>query len=382
MKVLIFGYGLHGGGFDTATYFLSHGDEVRITDIRNREKLGESIDYLEKKGAVIHCGGHITDDFVWADVVIKSHTIRLDNEFLKFSKRIENDLTYSYSRPECQKIKIICVTGYHNKTTTASALCHALNYMGKKAHMCGNMGISAFSEVRKWDQGDVPDYLIIELSSWQARDIYTFLKGKVPHIEASVITTVFDKNVEGERSFKRTGEFNLHANHIVCPMEVKNTIEKLAIKKAKMVSSFESVRGMSKALPEKMKPSYAVLRKIGFNASQVNEALKSFKGIPNRSELVLRTDNTMFINDSSSIIPAAVNFTMENLGSLPVNLICGGSDSSLDAGPMLKSLKTAASVNLLDGSFTQKRLLPLLKENGISFNGPYEDMEEAVSSAM
>ena len=130
-----------------------------------------------------------------------------------------------------------------------------------------------------------------------------------------------------------------------------------------------------------MRASYAVLRKLGFSSSQANMALKSFRGIPGRNEMVLRTDNSMYVNDSSSLIPAATNFTMENFENLPVHLICGGSDSSLDADIMLSSLKGAASVHLLAGSFTEKGLIPLLRKHRIRFSGPYEKMEEAVYSA-
>lgn len=384
MNVLIFGYGLHGGGFDSAMYFLGRGDNVTVTDIRNREMLGESVDYLEKKGAVIHCGGHMTDDFLWADIVIKSPAIRLENEFLTFSRRTENEFTYVYSCPQAKSIKFICVTGSRNKTTTASAICHCLNALGKKAHMAGNMGISAFSELTRWDNGDVPEYLVLELSAWQARDIYAFMRGHVPHIEVSVITGAYNtqKLNTGDDSF-RSGAFNHHANHIVCPSEIKEGIQKLASKKAKNISSFESAsRSMSKALPPKMAASFAVLKKLGFNSGAINNALKSFKGIPNRNELVLRTENTLFINDSSSIMPASTNFTMDNFESLPVHLICGGSDSSMDPAPLLSSIRAAASVHLLDGTFTQKKLIPLLKEEGIRFNGPYIQMGEAVSSAI
>ena len=381
MNVLIFGYGAHGGGFDSAMYFLSHGDNVRITDIRSRDSLGESLDYLEKKGAVIHCSGHQTADFEWADIVIKSPSIRLDNEFLTYAKRVENDLTYAYSRRESRRIRIICVTGAQYKTTTASALCHALNYLGHKTHICGNMGISAFSEIQKWDEGDVPEYLVIEMSTWMARDIYHFMKHKVPHVEVSIITTLFENQEENADALNRTGEFNLHANYLICPAEVKDILEKIAAKKAKNISSIESARGMTKALPDKMRRPYAVLRKLGFSATQANEALKSFKGNPNRGELVLRTDNAIYINDSSSIIPAAVNFTADNYESLPVHLICGGSDSSLDASAMLPTLKAAASLSLLEGTFTRRRLIPLLKENKIKYSGPFEKMEEAVTCA-
>ena len=138
---------------------------------------------------------------------------------------------------------------------------------------------------------------------------------------------------------------------------------------------------MTKALPDKMRPAFAVLRKLGYSSSQANNALKGFKGIPSRNELVLRTNNAMFINDSSSVMPAAVGFTVDNFENLPVHIICGGSDTGLDPSPMLNALKGAASVELLDGSFTRKTLIPKLVESGIEYNGPYKKMEEAVKTA-
>ncbi len=383
MNVLIFGYVPHGGGFESTMYFLSRGDNVTITDIRSRGSLGESLDYLEKKGAVIHCGGHITDDFRDADLVIKSPTIRQDNEFLSYSKRTESDISYGSSRPEIKQVKVICVTGSRHKSVTTSSLCHALNALGHKAHMCGNMGLTAFSELRSWDGGDIPEYLIIEMSAWVARDTYKFMGGNVPHVEVSVITSAFGENGSEEVNLsKGTGEFNVHADHIICPSVVKDTIGKLAHKKAKNVSSIESAsKGLSKALPEKMRASYAVLRKLGFSSSDINNVLKSFRGVPGRGEMVLRTDCAMYVNDSSSLIPAATCFTMDNFASLPVHLICGGSDSSLDAEGMLSALKAAASIHLIEGSFTAERLIPLLRANGMEFSGPYKEMEEAVASA-
>ncbi|MBO4280022.1 MAG: hypothetical protein LIR25_02180 [bacterium] len=383
MNVLIFGYVPHGGGFESAMYFLSRGDSVTITDIRSRSSLGESLDYIEKQGAVIHCGGHLTDDFLNADLVVKSPTIKLDNEFLSYSKRTESDLSYASYRPEIKQVKMICVTGSRNKTVTTSSLCHALNVLGHKTHMCGNMGLTAFSELRNWDNGDIPEYLIIEMSSWVARDTYTFLGENVPHVAVSVITSPFGEAGSEEISLGEcTGEFNVHADHIICPASVKDTIGKLAHKKAKNVSSIESAsKGLSKALPEKMRASYAVLRKLGFSSSDINNVLKSFRGIPGRGEMVLRTECALYVNDSSSLIPAATGFTMENFVNLPVHLICGGSDSSLDAEGMLGALKAAASIHLLDGSFTATRLMPLLKSKRIKFSGPYKEMEEAVSSA-
>ena len=383
MNVLIFGYVPHGGGFESAMYFLSRGDNVTVTDIRSRASLGESLDCLEQKGAVIHCGGHITDDFLNADLVIKSPTIKLDNEFLTYSRRTESELSYAVYRPEISQVKMICVTGSRNKSITTSSLCHALNALGHKTHMCGNMGLNAFSELRSWDKGDIPEYVIVEMSSWVARDTYTFLGDKVPHVAVSVITSAFGETGQDEKQLSEsTGEFNIHSDHIICPSVVKDTIGKLAHGKAKNVSSIESAaKGLSKALPAKMSASYAVLRKLGFSSSDINNVLKSFRGIPGRGEMVLRTESALYVNDSSSLIPAATGFTMENFVNLPVHLICGGSDGSLDAEGMLGALKAAASIHLLEGSFTAKKLIPLLKARKIRYSGPYKEMEEAVSSA-
>ena len=383
MNVLIFGYVLHGGGFETSMYFLTRGDNVTVTDTRSRDSLGESLDFLESKGAVIHCGELLEEDFRNADLVIKHPTIRLDHEMLSLARRVENDLSYAACRPEPRLIKLICVTGFRDKTITTSAVCHALNALGSTAHMCGNMGLTAFSELRQWEKGHVPEYMVLEMSSWLARDTYHLVDRRVPHVEISVITSPFeDTNQDDARPVERTGEFNLHANHIICPSKVKDAIGKLAQKKAKNIASIESAsKGMSKALPDRMRAAYAVLRKLGFSSSQANMALKSFRGIPGRNEMVLRKDNAMYVNDSSSLIPAATNFTMENFENLPVHLICGGSDRSLDASVMLGSLKSAATVHLLSGSFTEKKLIPMLRRHRIKFNGPYEKMEEAVYSA-
>jgi len=240
----------------------------------------------------------------------------------------------------------------------------------------GNTLATAFSEIRRWDAGDVPEYLIIEMSTWQARDTYIYIKKAVPQVAVSVITSPFGQ------ADVFSGEFNAHSDHIVCPSEVKRQIAKISAGKAGDVSEIESTaRNLDKSLPDKMAPAFAVLRKLGFSATRINDVLKCFKGIPNRNEMVLRTAQTMYINDSSSMIPEAVNFTMANFENLPVHLICGGSDAGLDATVMLNSLRTAASVHLLDGSFTRKQLIPVLRENGIGYEGPFEKIEEAFDSA-
>jgi UDP-N-acetylmuramoylalanine--D-glutamate ligase len=56
MKVLIFGLGILGGGFASASFFLDQGDEVRITDLRSETVLGGPLAILKHRGALAICG--------------------------------------------------------------------------------------------------------------------------------------------------------------------------------------------------------------------------------------------------------------------------------------------------------------------------------------
>jgi len=48
---------------------------------------------------------------------------------------------------------------------------------------------------------------------------------------------------------------------------------------------------------------------------------------------------------------------------------------------MLHALTTVKSITLLDGTFTQNRLIPFLQENDIKYSGPFNNMKEAFINA-
>ena len=79
MRVLIFGFGVLGGGYAAATYFLDRGDEVRITDLRSEQELGEPLQLLKRRGASIVCQTHREEDFEWAELVIKNPAVPIEN---------------------------------------------------------------------------------------------------------------------------------------------------------------------------------------------------------------------------------------------------------------------------------------------------------------
>jgi UDP-N-acetylmuramoylalanine--D-glutamate ligase len=88
-----------------------------------------------------------------------------------------------------------------------------------------------------------------------------------------------------------------------------------------------------------------------------------------------------FYNDSAATIPEAAAACIEALSAIsPLVLVTGGTDKNLDFSIHAEAAIKAKEVILLAGTGSEK-LIPLLAENNISFNGPFDDLEKAVRCA-
>ena len=391
MKVLIFGLGMHGGGFSAASYFLDHGDEVRVTDLKGDSQLGSEVQTLTERGAVCITGNHRAQDFSWADIVIKNPAIPPDNPLLASARMVVNDFAWLFSSPWCEQTKIIAITGTKGKTTTSAAVAHVLEKMGFEAMQCGNMGISAFSVLKDWEnrvaQGKkMPDYLVCEFSSWLIRDTYTAMHGLLPPMEICALTNFYPDHLNAYKSTdqylaEKLELFGPHTKKAVVPDALIKDIQKLTGLDRKHVNGID--RSCAKVLQEMphLKSAYAILLSLGFKWKTILKALQSFSGVPHRIEQIGRIGNIMLVNDSAATIPEAVHFTCAKFRLMPIHLICGGTDKNLEAESMLEELQNASSLSLLDGSFTRNKLIPLMQKKNILFSGPYSSMEKALGNA-
>src|SRR3989344_7408741 len=105
-KVLIMGLGLHGGGVAVANYFIKHGAQVRITDLKTREELLPSLKKISPtpsrspsgRGRIrFTLGKHLEKDFRWADMVVQNPGVPKESKYLKIARKhgaeIENEAT-------------------------------------------------------------------------------------------------------------------------------------------------------------------------------------------------------------------------------------------------------------------------------------------------
>jgi UDP-N-acetylmuramoylalanine--D-glutamate ligase len=391
MKVLIFGLGMHGGGFAAASYFLDHGDEVRITDLKGTCNLGYEMEDLTQRGALCISGPHRSEDFLWADIVVKNPAIPPNHPMLKYARMVVNDFAWLFSSPWCEQVKIIGITGTKGKTTTSAAVAHVLQEYGYEAMQCGNMGISGFSILREWERRNeqgraLPEYLVCEFSSWQIRDTVQAMHGQLPVMELCALTNFYPDHLNSYESIEHYLEDKLQLFTHNIKMAV---IPDVMLKRIKTQTQLDKhhIRGIDRAsakvLEEQphLRSAYTILLALGFKYKSILKALQSFQGVPHRIEQLGMLGNILFVNDSAATIPEAVHFSYAKFRTMAVHLICGGTDKNLEAEGMLEELQSASSVSLLDGSFTQNKLIPLLEQHNIPYYGPFKSMGDALQQS-
>ena len=391
MKVLIFGLGMNGGGYAAATYFLDHGDEVRITDLKGTCDLGIEMDALTARGATCIAGIHRSEDFQWADIVIKNPAIPPDHPMLSFARMVVNDFAWLFSSPWCEQTKIIAITGTKGKTTTSAAVAHVLKNLGYEAMQCGNMGISGFTILRDWerrhDEGQkIPDYLVCEFSSWLIRDTVMALHELLPPMEICALTNFYPDHLNSYESIEKYLEDKME---LFSPSTKMAVVPDVMIKRIQKQTRLDRkhVRGIDRSCAKELdqmphlKSAYAILLALGFKYKPILKALETFSGVPHRIEQVGSLGNILFVNDSAATIPEAVLFSYAKFRTMAVHLICGGTDKNLCADSMLDVVKNASSISLLDGSFTRNKLIPLLQANEISYQGPFTTMQDALQGS-
>ncbi|MDD5587291.1 MAG: Mur ligase family protein, partial [Alphaproteobacteria bacterium] len=127
-----------------------------------------------------------------ADVIVKSPGVSLYHPLIKKTKErgaaVTSLLNLWLAEPHAATV--IGVTGTKGKSTTSALLVHALNALGKKAVLAGNIGVPV-TDVPE----DGADFAVIEISSYQAADIEgTFSLG--------VLTSLYPEHLDWHQALE------------------------------------------------------------------------------------------------------------------------------------------------------------------------------------
>jgi UDP-N-acetylmuramoylalanine--D-glutamate ligase len=437
-KALVMGLGLHGGGLQSALFLLKHGAEVTVTDLRDEKTLMPSINELDtackesgRQPVRYVLGKHEIDDFKKADIVIKNPGVKPDSPFLQVSKQIETDLSLFLAQSPA---RLFAVTGTKGKSGTSCALHRILSEDRKtgKAFLGGNITVSPLTFL---DGLTEHDDVVLELSSFQLGDIKNHVNSNgFPLLkpDAAIITSIMSDHMDryvsmedyiddkkniyrgqdsscvtiaGDDDWGKSFRAETKARALI--WSYQNDLNSV-LKNGQSGGCIDSTgRGIARFNTEGITEEIIELvpqqtltpgshQKInmlcaalaaysfGVKAETIRGALSSFPGIEHRLEFFHEANGIRYYNDSAATIPEAAAACIEALTDSCTHggliLVTGGTDKNLDFSPLVKALEKVKDVILLAGTGSEK-LIPLLREKGISYNGPFDDLDKAVRCA-
>jgi len=228
--------------------------------------------------------------------------------------------------------KIIGVTGTKGKSTTASLIYQILKACperSRRAHLVGNIGKPVLSLLFRAKPNDIYVY---ELSSHQ---LYNLKKS--PRI--AVFLNIYPEHLDYYRNFKEyvRAKANITRYQIKDDYLIFNSGDKLVKEiakksKAKKIPIKGEYYDLNRASARAVGKIFKIPSKI------IEKAIREFKPLPHRLELVGTFKGITFYNDALSTIPETAILAMEALGKRVQTIFLGGFDRKIDFKKLAKSV--------------------------------------------
>jgi UDP-N-acetylmuramoylalanine--D-glutamate ligase len=329
-----------------------------VSDAGSEEKLKSSIDVLKNDKIDFETGKH-TEKVFDCHLMVVSPGVPSDSEVIKNAKskniKIISELEFASSF--C-KANVIGITGTNGKTTTTSLCDYLFNICGVKSYSAGNIGL-AFSEIAT--EATEKEFVSLEISSFQL-DLIDKFKPKV----AMILNITPDHLNRYEHSVEKYALSKLRvfenqdaSDYLILSKDsellnqyfkkAKSNIFFFSTKKSVSNGCFlenDEVRFVRNDVVEfsckesdifikgehNIQNAMAVIiaaKIFDLDNEKILEALKSFKGVEHRLELVREIEGIKFINDSKATNVDSVVVALKSFGE-PIFLILGGQDKGND----------------------------------------------------
>jgi len=345
-------------GLGAAKLAKSLGAIVFVSDAGKEEKLADSIDLLKNENIDFETGNHSEKVFD-CDLMVVSPGVPSNADVIKSAKEknIKIISEIEFASYFC-KGNVIGITGTNGKTTTTSLCGYLFNECGSKTYTAGNIGL-AFSEVAAAVKDD--EFVSLEISSFQL-DLIDNFKPKVAMILNITPDHLnrYDNSVEKYVQSKLKIFENQSANDYLIlnnDSPLLNNHFKSAksnlffFSTAKKVSNGcyldnDEIKFVRNDITEfscntsdvfikgehNIQNVMAVIiaaKIFNLNNEKIIEALKTFKGVEHRLELVREIEGIKFINDSKATNIDSVVVALKSFNE-PIFLILGGLDKGND----------------------------------------------------
>lgn len=341
-RVTIMGLGRHGGGVAAARFAALAGAIVTVTDTGSPEILGESLAALEDLPIARYClGQHEDRDFRSAEVLIVNPAVPLGSPWVELARANGATITTELELfLRACPAHIVAVTGSNGKSTTTTMFAEIFKASGRKTWLGGNIGRSLLPDLPNMTSDD---WVALEVSSFQLAQLPggATIEPPLRCLDAAVVTNCRANHLDWHGDFASYAAAKQRIVEMVRPggsivlnplaNELQSWPCAADVNRIALASDNDipilKVPGEHNRLNARCAAVVALA--VGCELSSIQSALKQFRGLPHRLELVGEVAGRLFYNDSMATTPESVVVALHSLAQ-PVWLLAGGKDKGGD----------------------------------------------------
>ncbi len=350
MTALVVGAARSGAAL--ANHLTHTGERVRVVDTRPRADLERTIALLPQ-GVEIRVGGYDMSVLDGVDIVYASPGVPWDSELLNRAR--ETGIAVSSEIDLFLRLcpgTVVGITGTNGKTTT-TALTGAVLAAGLPVLVGGNIGDTVLDRL---EEVTPRHWVVLELSSFQLESV------ERPHLHVGVILNVTPDHLDRHGTFERYVDLKARAIEFAGADDfaVLNGRDEVCRRMAARTSAHVVWFDEHRPIPTMPIPgrhnvdnalaAAAVGRIAGLSDDTIEGAIRSFKGVEHRLELVGEWDGVRWYNDSKATNPDAGRVALSSFPGMPLVLIAGGYGSGFELGAWVADVRENCEAVVLIGA--------------------------------
>jgi UDP-N-acetylmuramoylalanine--D-glutamate ligase len=276
---------------------------------------------------------------------------------------------------------VVGITGTNGKTTTTALTGEVLAAGDRPVIVGGNIGDTVLDRL---EEITPQHWVVLELSSFQLESV------DWPHLHVGVVLNITPDHLDRHGTFERYVDIKARVIEFAGPDDFAvlngrdETVRGLAARTRAQVVWFDEHQPLPPMpLPgrhnmENALAAAAVGRIAGLSDDAINTAIRSFKGVEHRLELVGEWAGVRWYNDSKATNPDAGRVALSSFPGAPVVLIAGGYGSGFDLNDWVAEVLANTEAVVLIGA-SADLLQEALREHPRVVRAA--NLEEAVSTA-
>jgi len=339
-------------GAALAVHLIAKGQRVLVVDQKKAEDLKDDIERFPA-GAELKLGGYDESVLDGVDVVYASPGVPWDSALLEAARRraITVSSEIDLFLRECRGT-VVGITGTNGKTTTTELTGIVLAAGERPVIVGGNIGDTVLDRL---DEVTPEHWVVLELSSFQLESV------ERPHVHVGVILNITPDHLDRHRTFERYIDLKARAIQFggADDFAVLNgrdpVVRGLASRTGAQVVWFDKHQPQPPMpLPgrhnlENALAAATVGRIAGLSDAAIDSAIRSFKGVEHRLELVGEWNGVRWYNDSKATNPDAGRVALTAFPGQHVVLIAGGYGSGFELGAWVEDVLANVEAVVLMG---------------------------------